>query len=338
MNITHSSSAYNDLQGLQSIKQLAGQDESAALIEVAAEFESLLVNMMLKNMRSATNALAKDSLLGGDQVSFYQGMLDDQWSIELTGNNGLGFADAIVRQLGPKINSIIETPSVSNESLPIGSATQDSRSLQSLDDTLFSIHKLKQDHQQTVATPTTAAHNSAATHFSSPKDFIASLYPYAEKAASKLGVSPSVLLAQAGLETGWGQHIPLNQKGGQSFNLFGIKADDRWSGSAVAATTTEYDGIKKSAVEVECSFRAYQSFEDSFKDYADFIIQHPRYQIALEKADNKADFADELQHAGYATDPEYANKIKAILLQTHFNIEVNRAENLSGDTVFLSKS
>ena len=80
-----STTAYNDLQGLQSIKQLADNNQSAALTEVAAEFESMLVNMMLKNMRSATNVLAEDSLLGSDQVSFYQGMLDDQWSVELTG-------------------------------------------------------------------------------------------------------------------------------------------------------------------------------------------------------------------------------------------------------------
>ena len=126
-----SKTAYNDLQGLQSIKQLADNNQSAALTKVAAEFESMLVNMMLKNMRSATNALAEDSLLGSDQVSFYQGMLDDQWSVELTGNNGLGFAEAIVRQLGSASNAINDSVAVKDKSLSLSSARQDS-SVQSL--------------------------------------------------------------------------------------------------------------------------------------------------------------------------------------------------------------
>jgi len=70
------SSVYSDLQGLQSIKQLGQVDEGAALTEVAKQFESILVNMMLKNMRSATNVFSEGSYLGGDQVNFYQEMLE----------------------------------------------------------------------------------------------------------------------------------------------------------------------------------------------------------------------------------------------------------------------
>lgn len=125
-----STTAYNDLQGLQSIKQLADNNQSAALTEVAAEFESMLVNMMLKNMRSATNVLAEDSLLGSDQVSFYQGMLDDQWSVELTGNNGLGFAEAIVRQLDSTTATKDSVPA-KDKSLSLRSMRQDN-SVQSL--------------------------------------------------------------------------------------------------------------------------------------------------------------------------------------------------------------
>ena len=121
-----STTAYNDLQGLQSIKQLADNNQSAALTEVAAEFESMLVNMMLKNMRSATNALAKDSLLGSDQVSFYQGMLDDQWSVDLTGNNGLGFSEAIVRQLDPITAAFNDSVLYKDKSLSLRSMRQDS--------------------------------------------------------------------------------------------------------------------------------------------------------------------------------------------------------------------
>ena len=126
-----STTAYNDLQGLQSINQLADNNQSAALTEVAAEFESMLVNMMLKNMRSATNVLAEDSLLGSDQVSFYQGMLDDQWSVELTGNNGLGFAEAIVRQLDSTTATIKDSVPAKDKSLSLRSMRQDN-SVQSL--------------------------------------------------------------------------------------------------------------------------------------------------------------------------------------------------------------
>ena len=154
-----SASAYNDLQGLQSIKDLASKDQSAALTEVAAEFESLLVNMMLKNMRSATNTFAEDSLLGSDQVSFYQSMLDDQWSVELTSNNGLGFADSIVRQLGAHTRAIIDdTPHKASSKSVVktdnntqlmekqkGIDSFDAKPTQSLDETLFTIHRLKKN-------------------------------------------------------------------------------------------------------------------------------------------------------------------------------------------------
>ena len=120
-----STTAYNDLQGLQSIKRLADNNQSAALTEVAAEFESMLVNMMLRNMRSANNALAEDSFLGSDQVSFYQGMLDDQWSVELTGNNGLGFAESIVRQLDPSTAAINDSLLSKDKSLSLKSMRQD---------------------------------------------------------------------------------------------------------------------------------------------------------------------------------------------------------------------
>jgi len=130
-SVPASKTAYNDLQGLQSIKQLADSNQSAALTNVASEFESMLVNMMLKNMRSATNALAEDSLLGSDQVSFYQGMLDDQWSVELTGNNGLGFAEAIVRQLDSTTETFKDIVLAKNKSLSLRSMRQDN-SVQSL--------------------------------------------------------------------------------------------------------------------------------------------------------------------------------------------------------------
>jgi flagellar protein FlgJ len=77
--------------------------------------------------------------------------------------------------------------------------------------------------------------------------------------------------------------------------------------------TTEYvDGkqVKESA-----SFRAYGSFEQSFNDYVNFLQSNERYDGALDSAANPKRFVSELQRAGYATDPQYANKIAQIARQ-----------------------
>jgi len=67
------------------------------------------------------------------------------------------------------------------------------------------------------------------------------------------------------------------------------------------------------AVQKKASFRAYDSFRDSFSDYVDFLRSNPRYSRALDStADSKVYFA-ELQKAGYATDPRYAEKIMSVL-------------------------
>jgi flagellar protein FlgJ len=56
-------------------------------------------------------------------------------------------------------------------------------------------------------------------------------------------------------------------------------------------------------------FRAYDSYEDSFKDYARLITTTPRYAQASQQLDSPQAFASGLQKAGYATDPNYATKL-----------------------------
>ena len=303
------SSVYSDLQGLQSIKQLGQVDENAALAEVSKQFESILVNMMLKNMRSATNVFSEGSYLGGDQVTFYQEMLDDQWSVELTRGKGLGFAEPMSRQLGGE-------PSVKNSS-------DSSSAAMSIEQILSGARITKQRNAFVApANDASALDTSLATvnsRFESPEAFVTELYDSAEKAASKLGVAPSTLLAQAALETGWGQHLPSGNNGQHGFNLFGIKADSRWSGPVTQVDTLEYyDG---QPIKVSASFRRYDSFEQSFNDYVDFVSSQSRYQPALEKATDPAGYIQALQNAGYATDPKYAEKVQDILKRDVFNKE-----------------
>ncbi|GAL06879.1 flagellar protein FlgJ [Photobacterium aphoticum] len=75
--------------------------------------------------------------------------------------------------------------------------------------------------------------------FDSPRDFVARLTPFAEKAAKALGTDPAVLIAQAALETGWGKKV-IKNAAGSSHNLFNIKADPRWNGGKVATNTLEF--------------------------------------------------------------------------------------------------
>ncbi len=149
--------------------------------------------------------------------------------------------------------------------------------------------------------------------FESPAEFVAAMLPMAEKAAAKIGVEARFLVAQAALETGWGKSIIRQGDGSSSHNLFGIKTHNSWDGQSARALTTEYQGGK--AVKEAASFRAYDSYAQSFEDYVNFLQSNGRYQRALSSTDNPERFVRELQQAGYATDPQYARKVSQIARQ-----------------------
>jgi flagellar protein FlgJ len=136
--------------------------------------------------------------------------------------------------------------------------------------------------------------------------FISELAPHAEAAARELGVDPNNLIAQAALETGWG----LSQPGGDSHNLFGIKAGAGWNGARVQANTEEFVG--ETASRVDASFRAYGSSRESVEDYVRLIRDNPRYAGAINTGSDVQAFATALQRGGYATDPDYARKLAAV--------------------------
>ncbi|NQD92109.1 flagellar assembly peptidoglycan hydrolase FlgJ [Pseudomonas sp. CrR25] len=161
-----------------------------------------------------------------------------------------------------------------------------------------------------IAQPPLAPGRSA---FSSPQEFVAAMLPMAEKAAEKIGVEARYLVAQAALETGWGKSIIRQQDGSSSHNLFGIKSHNSWDGASARVLTTEYQGGK--AVKEAASFRAYDSYAQSFEDYVSFLQSNGRYEKALNATDNPERFVRELQQAGYATDPHYARKVAQIARQ-----------------------
>jgi flagellar protein FlgJ len=161
-----------------------------------------------------------------------------------------------------------------------------------------------------TATPEPATEKLQPQRFETPEQFVQTLLPLAESVAAELGVDPKVLLAQSALETGWGRYLVQRPEGGSSHNLFNIKADSRWSGENASVGTVEFrNGV---AQKERAAFRVYDSYEDSFRDYANFLRNSPRYQHALEQAADPYQYLSRLQEAGYATDPEYAQKISRI--------------------------
>ena len=284
---------YTDFSGLAAMRARAREDENAALDQVSRQFESLFVQMMLKSMRDASLG---EGLLDSKQSEFYREMYDKQIAMDMANGDGIGLAAVIKRQLGRGIAPEYEGLQPREYlGMPVVKKAASGTAQSGADDA-----------------QKTAAVASTDTRFDGdPETFLRELWPAAEQAAAKLGLAPEAMLAQAALETGWGRHVMRHRDGASSHNLFGIKADRRWEGDKVHVSTLEYrDGV---ALNTRANFRSYQSFEQSFHDYVDFLERNPRYRDALDTTGDPAAYFDALQRAGYATDPAYADKIKRIL-------------------------
>ncbi len=89
---------YTDFNGLAKLKNEAKAKTPDAILEVAKQFESVFVGMMLKSMRQVKLA---EGILDNNQSEFYRDMYDQQLSIHLAGERGIGLSDLIVKQLSP---------------------------------------------------------------------------------------------------------------------------------------------------------------------------------------------------------------------------------------------
>jgi flagellar protein FlgJ len=153
--------------------------------------------------------------------------------------------------------------------------------------------------------------SAAAPPAQTPAQFVDHVMPSIRRAATSLGVNPMGLLAQAALETGWGQRMPRNADGSSSLNLFGIKAGDEWSGARATADSVEFsNGV---AMPRRSVFRAYASIEESVNDFANLLKNSPRYRDAVAAGADPQKYIESMGKSGYATDPEYANKLNQIL-------------------------
>lgn len=332
LNGPQSADVYTDFNGLAKLKSQVKKDSPEALKEVAKQFESIFLNNVLKSMRAAKLA---DGAMDNEQSKFYSDMYDQQLAVHLSGSVGL--ADLIVKQLSPEKpkNEKQDIEDYLNRSSGVSaSGTERSYAVNRQVSGKADSPAVGSTDGQAKITPYAQAGSSRdpiaefpfdsdyATQASgalkddnrqpiqSAEEFVRRLHPYAVQAAKELGVEPKVILAQAALESGWGRSVIKNGNGSNTFNLFNIKADKAWQGKQAQVATLEFDqGIAK---KVNAGFRSYDSFEDSFRDYVDFIKSNPRYGDALKKAGNAEQYMHELQRAGYATDPKYANKVMSI--------------------------
>ncbi|MES2934757.1 MAG: flagellar assembly peptidoglycan hydrolase FlgJ [Pseudomonadota bacterium] len=146
------------------------------------------------------------------------------------------------------------------------------------------------------------------------KEFQQRLSSHAEEASRATGIPAQFMLGQAALESGWGRKEIKAADGTPSHNLFGIKAGASWKGKTVETSTTEYvNGVAQKKIQ---TFRAYDSYADAFKDYGKLLSNNPRYQDVIDNAKDLTSFARGLQRAGYATDPNYAEKLVRVIRQT----------------------
>jgi len=343
---TQNADVYTDFNGLAKLKGQARKESPEALKEVAKQFESIFLNNVLKSMRAAKLA---DGAMDNDQSKFYNDMYDQQLAVHLSGSPGVGLADLIVKQLSPDKpkNEKQDVEDYLNKSGGISRGSEQAHAVNRqvsgkidspaasfadgqvnvtpyVQDTTARMQEVEQRMERLPRSPldemTEFPFNSGNTlpmlkdgqaqPIQSAEEFVRRLHPYAEQAAKELGVEPKVILAQAALETGWGRSLIKNSNGSNSFNLFNIKADKAWQGRQAQVATLEFDqGIPK---KVNAGFRSYDSFKESFRDYVDFIKSNPRYGDALKKAGNAEQYMHELQRAGYATDPKYADKVMSI--------------------------
>lgn len=309
------STNYHDLQGLASLRGKASSNADAALNEVAEQFEALFLQIILKESRDSGFG---DPLFDSNDADAYRDMLDKQLSVSLSKKGDLGLANIIVKQIRQQLpeqavatnNPFSFSPSTRLYSIPALSPAVTRPALPGITGQVLSRTAPVAAAPSNLPATSVLPVASKRPAFNSPHEFVSTILPYAQKIAEKIDVPAETIVAQAALETGWGKHMIQKPDGSNSFNLFGIKADDRWLGDRVKVTTTEFkNGVSFKKVD---EFRSYASLQEGVEDYVKFLQGSPRYEKAL-AATHSEGFLSELQKAGYATDPTYAQKITNIV-------------------------
>lgn len=290
---------------LEALRQAATRDPQAAVKESARQFEALFMNELLKSMRATTQG---DGLFDNSGTEMGTQMLDQQYAMQLSGQPG-GLGDLIARQLSRQIGTPVETAgaAAATPAAPAASVPLTAPKL-----------------APSLPSPAAPAAAPRIPQKAYAEDFVRRHSAAAESAAARTGIPASFILAQAAHESGWGRKEIRNADGSTSFNVFGIKATPGWKGATTEVATTEY--INGQARKVTQSFRAYGSYEEAFQDWARLLKESPRYAGVVQQADGDGQkFAQNLQRAGYATDPQYADKLGRVINTT---LRLQRAINV----------
>jgi flagellar protein FlgJ len=332
-NININASLAVDAQSLDQLKLQAKREPGKAIAGAAKQFEAMFLGMVLKGMREAT---PKDGLFDSEQTRMYTSMLDQQIAQQMAAR-GTGLAEIMARQLsqggtppeaaavssanGPLHLSTLALAKLnldaaaSNPAAPAAAEQTLARDVEALSEPLM--FNPLQPAAPSAAAATAAAGAAAAAvptgaaSAAQTGNFVNRIWSHAVEAARSIGVPPQFMVGQAALESGWGRHEIRNADGSATHNLFGIKAGRGWNGPVVEKTTTEY--VNGVAQKTTAKFRAYSSYGEAFRDYANLLRGNPRYNNALAQGQDARGFARGLQQGGYATDPAYADKLVRVI-------------------------
>ena len=338
-----------DVRSLDALKTGAAKDPSGAVKQAASQFEALFMQMVLKSMR---DAVPKSGMLEGTGADVYASMLDTQFAQAMSGRPG-GLSEMIAKQLmrGMKTENPVDgaaarpDANASVDSLSRALLAQDAPRGDDDEPSMFpsgaqmaaaAAARARAAVAATAAEsrrvlpevpPSTARPGSGGTggiagtsapvpegrRGAAQSAFVDRMWDAAAAAERSTGVPAGFIVGQAALETGWGRAEIRHADGRSAHNLFGIKAGPGWRGETVEATTTEFvDGRAVKTVE---RFRAYDSHEASFADWAKLMASNPRYAGVLQAGGSIESFSRNLQKAGYATDPDYASKLTRTITQ-----------------------
>ena len=311
-----------DTSKLEALKSRTSGRPNENVKAVAQQFEALFIGMMLKSMR---DAIPKNDDVNSDTTKTYQSMLDQQLAQALTSHGGLGIAAMIEKQLSIQKNSV--SPQVSKpESLDhvtdTKTVTQPAAKADRMISGLTSVVSQKLNNMFNSSQKgsnseinDTQIHQYSSTPGQSTKEMVnqfKDIMTNAADAASRTSGIPSVfIMAQAALESGWGKSEVIDVRGNKSYNLFGIKATGTWKGKIAESLTTEF--INGEQTKVIAKFRAYESYAESFADFAQLITHSSRYRPLVQHLQDPVSYGQAMQDAGYATDPDYAKKLSKVI-------------------------
>ncbi|ANQ85895.1 flagellar assembly peptidoglycan hydrolase FlgJ [Azoarcus olearius] len=331
-----------DPNSLGDLKRLArnNPDSPETLRAASKQFEALFLQMALKSMREATPG---STLFDNEQTKSYQSLLDQQLALNMAHSRNNGMSEALFRQLGGINGKGAATPAVA-EGLPLPGAAganpgfdisnairqssspaalmrqaqaiaagaesrggADGDSIGALISRLENAVRATRDKAAAGATAPADGNDGVADDV---REFVNAVWPHAQSASRQTGIPAQFIVAQAALETGWGDKVLRHADGRNSYNLFNIKAGAGWTGDTVTRKVTEYSG--GSAYTEQARFRSYGSYAEAFQDYARLLANSSRYSEVLGQT-SASGFARSLQQAGYATDPMYADKLTRII-------------------------